>query len=289
MCSSYSVGQSVVNIKQPKGLIKLGKAAAAALPLKNVVSTAARNLLTTGMLSALRPHMSPSLAVGIASAVPGLALRGRSAHSAALIVKAASQAGAGTLFYSAEYSLWLTMKNRLTHKFDLKAGSPQQLAASFFAGCCATAACTIAMSAISSSCLPASVGKLCMKKVANKSLASGCGLMAMDKTFQTIYLPARLQTALENTSLHKQGPALTSIESPKVELQHTFEDQMKNPLTLALQLSHSSSSKRQSRQQQRTSHDFYEPRPRRNSLANGKHLFDNKFDGGSTPLRLKAT
>ena len=49
-----------------------------------------------------------------------------------------------------QYSLWLGIKNKLTRKLGVKAGTPQQLALSFVAGCCATAACSIAMSSVTS-------------------------------------------------------------------------------------------------------------------------------------------
>lgn len=179
VCQSYGAAQSLLPVNKGKQIVGLAASKLRRSSLKTVVKTAAHNLLATSILSSLRGHMALSVAVGVSSAAPGVALgRGE-------VVARASTAARAAARYSAEYALWGALKRQAASKLHLRKGSAEDAVVSFAAGVAATAVCEGAL-AFGGARLR--LGRLALQKLAFRSVGSGLGYCAMDRTFEALYL-----------------------------------------------------------------------------------------------------
>ena len=127
-----------------------------------------------------------------------------------------------------------------------------------------------------------------------RSAGSGFGFLAMETTFQKVYLSGPPQIPLDSTSLNMHAQTTsTALELPKATPQLVSEEQLEPPLplSLAVQLSRPSSSMRKSRLQHGCSQEqlFSESRRISVGFSNGKAAFDRKHHGAPKPTKGKAS
>jgi len=164
-----------------------GAAARTSGSMSVVIKNAARNILYTGALMSLRPHMNVSLAVGL-SCVPTSA-----STSLTLTKRAATKAMAFTAArFTAEHAIMERLKLGMNGGVAMRNGSNKSVACTFAAGMLAHTLMTVALGGAArltaKTALPLVRGAIAARRLAVSSVATGLGYASVDKAYAAVYL-----------------------------------------------------------------------------------------------------
>lgn len=178
-----------------------------------VMKNAARNMLYTGALMSLRPHMNVSLAVGL-SCVPTSA---SSSATLTLTKRAAAKALAFTAArFTAEHAMMERLKLRMNGGMAMRNGSKKSMACTFAAGMLAHTLMTVALGGAArltaKAALPL-VRTALARRLAVSSVATGLGYASVDKAYAAVYLDCYPRNGSGGAVATKAAAATVSLGS----------------------------------------------------------------------------